>query len=52
MSVHELLAEQLRKRLFKNSKERKSMRDLKKIFGQQILLKWSQYLQKIKMLNI
>ena len=36
MSVNEQLAEKLHKPGIKNSKEEKSMRDLKKIFGQQI----------------
>ena len=36
MSVDEQLAEELHKLLTKNSKEEKSMRDLKAIFGQHI----------------
>ena len=36
VSVDEQLSEELHKLLTKNSKEEKSMRDLKTIFGQQI----------------
>ena len=40
ISVNELLAEELHKPEIKNLKERKSMRDLKTIFGEEIQLKW------------
>ena len=36
ISVNEQLAEELHKPVIKNSKEEKSMQDLKTIFGQQI----------------
>ena len=40
ISVNELLAEELHKPEIKNLKERKSMRDSKTIFGEEIQLKW------------
>ena len=51
VSVNEQLAEELHKPVIKKLKRKKSMRDLKTIFGQQIQLKWNHFLLRIIMLN-
>ena len=52
ISVNEQLAEELHKPIIKIFKRRKVYARLKKIFGQQIQLKWNHCLLRIKMLEI
>ena len=52
MSVNEEIAQELIKTVIKNSKERKSMTDLKIIYGQLNYQKWNHCLLKLKVLNI
>ena len=52
ISVNEQLAEELYKPIIKIFKRRKVYARLKKIFGQQIQLKWNHCLLRIKMLEI
>ena len=52
VSVNEQLAEELHKLVIKKFKRKRSMWDLKTIFGQQIYLKWNHCLQRLKMLII
>ena len=51
LSVNEQLAEELHKPVIKIFKRRKVYARLKKIFGQQIQLKWNHCLLRIKMLE-
>ena len=52
ISVNEQLAEKLHKLVLKKFKRKKTMRDLKTIFGQQIQLEWNRCLPRIKISNI
>ena len=52
VSIKEKLADKLHKQELENSKQYRSMRDLKEIFGQQIQLKLDHRLLRIEMLNI
>ena len=50
-TIDEQLAEELHKSVVGKFKRKKSMGDLKKIFGQKIQLKWDHCLLRIEMLN-
>ena len=52
INVNEQLAEELHKPVIKKFKRKKTMRDLKTIFGHRFQLKWDHCLPSIKMLNL